>query len=73
MQPATEMRRAVAKGKPALDRSSGVTRASTARASGPISDSTAWAEVTSLTRQSPRRLRAIQSRSWVTKPVPVVM
>ncbi len=67
--------RQVAKGKAALETSSGVAAARMSRARGPISDSTAKPEVTStrLACIPSGMLRSIHEKSCVAKPVPVTM
>ena len=63
----------IAKGKAALETSSRVSSERMSRARGPISASTAYAEVTSTTwAERPSGMAPwIQARSWVPKPVPV--
>ena len=62
-------------GKPAFDMSFPVSAARTSRDRGPMTESTALEEVTSVRRaSSPSGIeREIQSKSCVAKPVPVTM
>jgi hypothetical protein len=74
-QPAMPMVFAVPKGKPSLLTSSRVTALRIARALGPKSDRTVFEEVTSTSCAfiPLGMFRAMWSKSWVAKPVPVTM